>query len=303
MASNNSYTILDEEQSRNIIVEYIQTHPGCIAEDILRGQKMVGRKKLFSILHYLKKKKIIIEDRRKSTRKTRNKKLLVSRGNPHVLVLNELNRIQKVYISILNKTVEAYNNGRYLADWKAKTKDLEIDYGRIISAELLLLWPLNIYVEFFKLYMMRLVASWSNEIKDREVLYDVNNTVVAKFIDMQIRTYKILATASHNAGSADRLSSYLKLLTSPEQLTDSVQHLENYGMESEVKEFSHIINSIFLDDELNSYFRRRGNLYRWDRRYKVNDLKELAEDIAQHPDYMEDGYRSMYSKGDPPTYY
>lgn len=120
MASNNSYEIqiLDEEQSRNIIVEYIQTHPGCIAEDILRGQKLVGRKKLFSILHYLKKKKIIIEDRRKSTRKTRNKKLLVNRGNPHVLVLNELNRIQKVYISILNKTVEAYNNGRYLADWK-----------------------------------------------------------------------------------------------------------------------------------------------------------------------------------------
>lgn len=147
--------------------------------------------------------------------------------------------------------------------------------------------------------MTRLVTSWSNEITNREVLYDVNNTIFAKFIDMLICTYKILASASHNAGSATSISSYLKLLTSPEQLTENIRHLEKYGMELEVEEISQIVVTIFLTDELNSYFRRKGNLYRWDRRHMVSDLEEFFENIYRHPDYIEDGYRSMYSKGDP----
>jgi hypothetical protein len=199
--------------------------------------------------------------------------------------------------------VEAYNNGRYLADWNNPIREnSKNDIVRDLSAGFLLHWPVNIYVEFFKLYMMRLVASWSNEIIDREVLYDVNNTIFAKFIDMQICTYRILATASHNAASADSISSYLKLLTSPEQLKESVQHLENYGMGLEVKEISQIVNTIFNFDELSAYFRRKGKLYRWDLKFSDSEIEEIAEGIHQHPDYIEDGYRSMYSKGDPPTY-
>ena len=95
-----------------------------------------------------------------------------------------------------------------------------------------------------KFYLTRLVTSWSYEITNREVLYDVNNTIFAKFIDMLIRTYQILGSASHNAGSATDISSYLKLLPSPEQLTESIRHLENYGMELEVKEFTQIINTM-----------------------------------------------------------
>ena len=113
---------------------------------------------------------------------------------------------------------------------------------------------------------------------------------------MLICTYKILASASHNAGSATSISSYLKLLTSPEQLTENIRHLEKYGMELEVKEISQIVITIFLTDELNSYFRRKGNLYRWDRRHMVSDLEEFFENIYRHPDYIEDGYRSMYQK-------
>jgi hypothetical protein len=82
--------IFDEERSREIVVDFVQTNPGCIAEDILRGQNQIGRKKLFRILHALKEEKTIIVERRKS--KVRNKKLFVNKFSPQAMVVSELKK-------------------------------------------------------------------------------------------------------------------------------------------------------------------------------------------------------------------
>jgi len=57
----------------------------------------------------------------------------------------------------------------------------------------------------------------------------------------------------HNAGSATSISSYLKELTSPEQLTENIRHLEKFGMELEVKEISQIVITIFLMVSFDQY--------------------------------------------------
>jgi hypothetical protein len=36
--------IFDEEQAREIIIDYVQTHPGCSKEEILKKQNKIGKK-------------------------------------------------------------------------------------------------------------------------------------------------------------------------------------------------------------------------------------------------------------------
>jgi hypothetical protein len=103
--------IFDEERSREIVIDFVQTHPGCIAEDILRGQNRIGRKKLFRILSDLKNEKVI-EDPQKSKPKSRNKQIFVNGANPLAIILYELEKFEKFYYLILEKTVDVCNRRR-----------------------------------------------------------------------------------------------------------------------------------------------------------------------------------------------
>ena len=286
--------IFDEEKYREIIIDFIQTHPGCIAEDILRGQNQIGRKKLYRILPALKEEKIIIEEQRKSKPKARNIKLFVNGGNPQTVVLNELKNFEKIYFSILNKTVDACNNGRYLGDWEKPSKSSVGDdlVKRRLSAMALMWEPLHIFFEFLKIYMIRLITNWSKEIRDKGVLNKVNNMIFAKFTYIRIHTYKIMASASDGVGSASIETSYTNMQTNAtEELKKRIHNLKKYGMEKEAKELLDFVEYVVASENLRSYFRRRKNkLYRWDLKYKDDDMKTLVEDMYRHQDYIDDGY-------------
>jgi hypothetical protein len=286
--------IFDEEKSGEIITDFIQTHPGCIAEDILRGQNQIGRKKLFRILPALKNEKIIIEEQRKSKPKARNIKLFVNGANPQTVVLNELKNFEKIYFSILNKTVDACNNGRYLGDWERPSKSsVGGDVLKRRLSTMALMWqPLHIFFEFLKIYMIRLITNWSKEIRDKGVLNKVNNMIFAKFTYMRTHTYKIMTSASDGVGSASIETSYTTMQTNAtEELKKRIHNLKKYGMKKEAKELLEFIDrDILLNENVKTYFRRKNKLYRWDLKYKDDDIKELAEDIYRHQDYIDDGY-------------
>lgn len=60
-------------------------------------------------------------------------------------------------------------------------------------------------------------------------------------------------------------------------------------MEKDIDLFSKFIDRIFINEELRSYFhKKRGSLYRWDSKYKKEDKEALAEDMARHPDWLDD---------------
>jgi hypothetical protein len=276
--------IFDEERSREIVVDFVQTNPGCIAEDILRGQNQIGRKKLFRILHALKEEKTIIVERRKS--KVRNKKLFVNKFSPQAVVVSELKKLEKIYISILNKTVDAYNNGRYLGDWKKSSVDR--DYLKILNGTALLWQPLHIFLELLKIYMIRLIIRWSPEIKDKGVLYKVNNVIFAKFTLMYIHTYKILSSVSKGGSSSSIIPTYMHIQSNANQLTNYLHDLEKYEMKQEAEELSKFMKRIFLVDEVRSYFHRKNKPYRWDLKYKDDDIIKLLKNMECHRDYIDD---------------
>jgi hypothetical protein len=140
----------------------------------------------------------------------------------------------------LNKTINAYNNGRYLGDWKKPSYDREVeDLAKAASAAALMWQPLHVFYGFMELYMFRLITNWSKEIRDKDVLQKVNNMIFAKFTQMRIDTYKIMNSVSGGVGSSSIKFSYVNLqMNTRDRLNENLKTLKKYDMEKEAKELS-----------------------------------------------------------------
>jgi hypothetical protein len=114
---------------------------------------------------------------------------------------------------------------------------------------------------------------------------------------MRMDTYKIMKSASDGVGSASIQLSYVRLqmnqMNTIYRLNENLKTLKKYDMEKEADLLSKFIDGIFINEELRSYFRqKRGSLYRWDSKYKKEDIEVLAEDMDRHHDWMDDPYSS-----------
>jgi len=291
--------IFDEEQAREIIIDYVQTHPGCSKEEILTKQNKIGKKKLNRILPTLIEEGVIKEDKPIG----RKKPLFVNKANPYTVVVTELKKFEKIYFSILDKTVSARNNIGYLRDWSKKNieSSVVVDDGLVEEnsddiddflvessyAMYLGLQPPHIFYGFLNIYMVRLVTNWSKEIRNKHVLNKINTMIFAKFAFMQKHTNKIIASISSIENI--RLSYSQMQMNNIDQLKEKLNNLKEYDMEKEVDLLSKFIDRIFINEETRSYFRhKKGSLYRWDSKYKKEDIEAVAEDMARHPDWMDE---------------
>lgn len=185
----------------------------------------------------------------------------------------------------MNKTADACNNGRYLGDFEQTSEHLHPEVVSLITelSAMALMWqPLHIFVEFLEMYMTRLITIWSKVIRDKDVLNKLNSMIVLRFAHMQARMYKIMTSKiSEEMSSVSIKTSYTYMQTNTtEQLKKRIHNLKKYGMEIEAKEL--------LD--FTSYFCDKNKPYRWDLKYKAEDIETLAEDMHRHPDYIDDAY-------------
>lgn len=139
--------------------------------------------------------------------------------------------------------------------------------------------------------MIRLITNWSKEIRYKDTLNKVNNMIFAKFASMQIRTNKIMASAS--SSDSIRASYLLMQMNTIDQLKEKLKNLKEYNMEKETTQLSKFIDIIVVNEETRAYFRDKNRrLYRWDLKYKKEDIKELVEDMYRHQVYFDDAYYS-----------
>jgi hypothetical protein len=279
--------IFDEEQARETVIDYVQTHPGCSKEEIWTvKENKIGKKKLNRILPALIEEGVIKGDKPIG----RKRPLFVNEGNPYTVVVSELKKFEKIYFSILDKTVSARNNREYLRDWsKTKIKSFYFNDGLVEKkshdideflvessyAMYLGLQSQHIFYGFLNIYMVRLVTNWSKEIRNKHVLNKINTMIFAKFAFMQKQTNKIVASIS----SIESIGlSYSQMqMNNMDQLKEKLTNLKVYNMEEEVNQLSEFIDSVFVNEETRSYFRhKKRRLYRWDSKYKKEDIKELA---------------------------
>lgn len=288
--------IFDEEQCREVVIDVIQNASGgCIAEDILNKQQRIGRKKLFRILADLKKENVIIEGE-KSKSKVRYKKLLVNGSNPLAVVLNELKEFEKIYYCILEETVVIGNKKRTDAISALEQDVEEPPYIDLLSATDLMWQPLHIFVEFLKVFLARLIIVWSKVIQDQDVINKLYSMIFAKFAYIQTHSYKMVASSILEEINSSLIRSTYSVMkrNTNQKIKDHIQSLKKYGMEEEANKLLKFLEGISASDGIREYFYAENKPYRWDLKYKDDELDALAEDINRHQDYIYDAYYDDY---------
>jgi hypothetical protein len=101
----NTMIMLNEQDREKSIIDFIGSHQGCTAEDIVKGNKQSRRVKTFRILKDLKKRNVIREE--KSDTNKRGKKLLLNETNPLVTFPKEVNEF-KEYLYGLFEEARSY---------------------------------------------------------------------------------------------------------------------------------------------------------------------------------------------------
>jgi hypothetical protein len=97
--------------------------------------------------------------------------------------------------------------------------------------------------------------------------------------------------------SASTKTSYTNMQTNTtEELKKRIHNLKKYGMEKEAKELLDFVENIVLSENIRSYFCDKNKPYRWDLKYKAEDIQTLAEDMHRHPDYINDAYYDSISE-------
>ena len=114
--------------------------------------------------------------------------------------------------------------------------------------------------------------------------------IVARFAHMQARMYKIMIfKVSEGMSFASTKISYISMQTNAtEKLKKRIHNLKKYSMEKEAKELLDFVERIVLNEDIRSYFYDKNKPYRWDLKYKDEDIEAFAEDMSRHPDYIED---------------
>ena len=90
-----NHETIDEQKRRQIIIDYICDHKGCIFQNI-DGQSIIGRVKASRILKELKKEGIVIPHQ--SAKNKRDIKLFLNDDNPFISLPNELKEFKQFFI-------------------------------------------------------------------------------------------------------------------------------------------------------------------------------------------------------------
>jgi hypothetical protein len=100
------FHIVNEEYRVTAVTEFIRNHKGCTAQEIVDGQKVNGREKVFKILKELKKVKMVSEEKDEKDR--RKKKLFLANDHPLVSVPSELNNFETNFMQLVQKSMREF---------------------------------------------------------------------------------------------------------------------------------------------------------------------------------------------------
>ena len=174
MTSTEIYGItkFDEQRYSQMVIDFILNNPGCTAEFIMKNklekpeeEREIGRKRLFTILRNLKRKKVIME--KKSHKKARNKMLYVREDNPLYTVSKELKEFEKLYPNLLEKVKE------------------NLDDQLIYDTTLFLF-------DTMRVYTLRSAMVWSGTIEDKFTKDLLNFTIFQSYTRCKLKFQKLL---------------------------------------------------------------------------------------------------------------
>jgi hypothetical protein len=149
----NTVVILDEQTRQRSVIDFIDSHQGCTAEDIVKGNKQSGRVKTFRILNELKKRNVI---REQSDTNKRDKKLFLNETNPLISFPKEVKQF-KEYLYELFERAQLFRRWNYADEVYC-------------PSDALLRECFSLFFEYLNINNYRAFIIWPNIINDKETL-------------------------------------------------------------------------------------------------------------------------------------
>jgi hypothetical protein len=172
-----SIELLDESKCRQFVIDFITAHQGCIAEDIVKGQDKIGRKKVFRILKDLKNDHIVLPE--KSKINSRNIKLYIDGNNLLVSVPRELVEFKETFFNLLTKVEEKISdNARHWIDHSDLAYDLIVIYQHVVG-----------------IHLLNSLLNWPKMLKDKKDLNKLNAIFFGNILEIQSRLSDIFKVA------------------------------------------------------------------------------------------------------------
>jgi hypothetical protein len=166
----NTIVMLDEQTRQRSIIDFISSHQGCTAEDVVEGNKQSGRVKTFRILKDLKKRNIIRE--KQSDTNKRDKKLFLNETNPLVSFPKEVNRF-KEYLHELFERAQLFRRWNY-------TNEV------YCPDDMLLRECFSLFFEYLNINNYRAFVIWPNTINDKETLGKLYALFYSEMINLNL---------------------------------------------------------------------------------------------------------------------
>jgi hypothetical protein len=166
----NTMVMLNEQDREKSVIDFIGSHQGCTAEDIVKGNKDSGRVKTFRILKDLKKRNVIREE--KSDTNKRDKKLFLNETNPLVSFPKEVNEF-KEYL------YELFENARSYRWWHIGDEVYYPD-GELLRQ------CFSLFFEYLNINNYRAFVIWPDTIKDKETLSKLYMLFYSEMINLNL---------------------------------------------------------------------------------------------------------------------
>jgi hypothetical protein len=168
--------LMNWEERRQKVIDYISDHPGCNTEAACKGvESYTARVTFFKVLKELKEEGIVTVDD-KSKPNARDNKLFVEETNLLVRVPRELDEFKRAFLNLVKKTeskIRAKDN---------KNKDSRLE---------LLSEILTIYHHIVGVYLTYSILTWSQKIPQKEVLTKLNTKVFLELAEIQLKIAEI----------------------------------------------------------------------------------------------------------------
>lgn len=166
----NTIVILDEQAREKAIINFIDSHQGCTAEDIVKGNEQSGRVKTFRILNQLKKRNVIWEE--KSDTNKRDKKLFLNETNPLISFPKEVNQFREYLYGL-------FERARLFRWWSYKDEVY-------CPSDMLLRECFSLFFEYLNINNYRAFVIWPNTIKDKETLGKLYTRFYSEMIKLNL---------------------------------------------------------------------------------------------------------------------
>jgi predicted HTH domain antitoxin len=256
---NSSFQIINEEERRKIVIEYVSANLGCTAEDIVNNITSIGRIKIFRILKELKKEGIVIHQTDLTDK--RKIKLFINTSNYLIIVSNELEQIRE-YLNILTN----YTFDIIVKNMPPKSVNFMSPtfYG-------IRLFPLFAILDYISSMYNRKSIEWFQKIRDKESL---NRIYIHTFSQIAIFRKDVLNRIIKTFNKDPELTTEIVEIASinPEsslQLRELVIDIDQNKMLKETKQILKYLQKISGDSPSPLLSRRQ-------KRLKISDLDDLA---------------------------